>query len=375
MKVVKRDSRSIELMNIEQSGKMELSKKQQNKSQQSQKYQSNNSLSEEYKIAKQQNQVPEENVQYEKRGYLKEDFRIFYLEDIAAREIEYHYHDFDKILVFFKGNITYTIEGKAYALMPGDIILVPQGDSHKVEVAKDTDQNHKMDKVIEDRESSLKQNAEYKRLVIYLSPQYLTQIREEGVNLRECFLKVKERYSNVVRLKERGENNLIILAEQMQKEVKKKEDQPFDNLYIRTYLLQFLISLNRMIAGENIHFVDTSRCNKKMVEIIQYINNHLTEEISIDSLADIFYISKYHMMRQFKSETGYTIGNYINQKRLLLARALLKQGESVTKVYLDCGFKDYSTFVRAYKQMFHEVPSKRGKIEKNGGTKNALRDR
>ena len=47
------------------------------------------------------------NKQYEKRGYLNDDFRIFYLEDLAPREIEYHYHDFDKILVFFKGNITY----------------------------------------------------------------------------------------------------------------------------------------------------------------------------------------------------------------------------------------------------------------------------
>ena len=100
--------------------------------------------------------------------------------------------------------------------------------------------------------------------------------------------------------------------------------------------------------------------NKKIVEIIRYINDHLTEEVSIDMLAEKFYISKYHMMRQFKEETGYTIGNYINQKRLLMAREWLKRGESVTKVYLDCGFKDYSTFVRAYKKLFDEVPSKRG---------------
>ena len=83
-------------------------------------------------------QNKKQECQYEKRGYLNEDFRLFYLEDLAAREIEYHYHDFDKILVFFKGNITYTIEGKAYSLLPGDIILVPQGDSHKVESNDDS---------------------------------------------------------------------------------------------------------------------------------------------------------------------------------------------------------------------------------------------
>ncbi len=302
-----------------------------------------------------------ENKQYEKRGYLNEEFKIFYLEDIAAREIEYHYHDFDKILVFFKGNITYTIEGKAYALIPEDIILVPQGDSHKVEIEEEIHTDSYNENINRNTGNNQKQSTEYKRLVIYLSPQFLTQIEEEGINLRECFTKVKERYSNVIRLQEKGESNLIILAKQMCREMESREKKEFRNLYKKTYLLQFLILLNRMMMDENVHFVDTSRCNKKIVEIIQYINNHLTEEISIDMLAENFYISKYHMMRQFKEETGYTIGNYMNQKRLLLARELLKQGESVTRVYLDCGFKEHSTFIRAYKQMFHELPSLRRK--------------
>lgn len=289
---------------------------------------------------KKQNEMNEnQKIEYEKRGYLNEDFKIFYLEDIAPAEIEYHYHDFDKILVFFKGNITYTIEGKSYTLIPGDIILVPQGDTHKVESEK---------------------NSIYARLVIYLSPQYLSSIVENEKSLRDCFLHAKERYSNVVRLNEKGKGQLSVLAAGMRDDIRKKEKIGFDILFQRTCLLQFLISLNRKMQDESLHFVNTNQCDKKIVEIIQYLNYHLTEEISIEGLADRFFVSKYHMMRRFKAETGYTIGNYINQKRLLYARELLKQGESVTKVYLDSGFKDHSTFVRAYKQMFHEVPSKRG---------------
>ena len=289
---------------------------------------------------KKQNEMNEnQKIEYEKRGYLNEDFKIFYLEDIAPAEIEYHYHDFDKILVFFKGNITYTIEGKSYTLIPGDIILVPQGDTHKVES---------------------EENSIYARLVIYLSPQYLSSIVENEKRLRDCFLHAKERYSNVVRLNEKGKEQLSVLAAGMRDDIRKKEKIGFDLLFQRTCLLQFLISLNRKMQDESLHFVNTNQCDKKIVEIIQYLNYHLTEEISIDGLADRFFVSKYHMMRRFKAETGYTIGNYINQKRLLYARELLKQGESVTKVYLDSGFKDHSTFVRAYKQMFHEVPSKRG---------------
>lgn len=279
--------------------------------------------------------------EYEKRGYLNEDFKVFYLEDIAPAEIEYHYHDFDKILVFFKGEITYTIEGKAYIPIPGDIILVPQGDTHKVESEKDS---------------------VYARLVMYLSPGYLTSVTENGKSLRDCFLHVKERYSNVVRQNEKKESRLVFLANQMKQAVIEMEGKNFDNLWLRTCLLQFLISLDRKMEDESVNFVSTSHCDNKIVEIIRYLNYHLSEEINIDGLSERFYISKYHMMRRFKEETGYTIGNYINQKRLLYARELLKQGEPVTKVYLDSGFKDHSTFVRAYKQMFHEVPSKRGTV-------------
>ena len=281
---------------------------------------------------------------YEKRGYLNDDFKIFYLEDLVSKEIEYHYHDFDKMLVFFKGNIEYTIEGKSYTLIPNDIVLVPQGASHKVTP------------LVAEKDNT----TEYIRLVIYISPQYLMRAEENSSNLRECFLHVKDRYSSVVRLKEKGESPLINLAKELKNSVKDRDGKTFGGLYQSALLTQFMVLLNRKIADESLHFVDTGRCNKKIVEIIRYINDHLTEEVSIDMLAEKFYISKYHMMRQFKEETGYTIGNYINQKRLLMAREWLKRGESVTKVYLDCGFKDYSTFVRAYKKLFDEVPSKRG---------------
>ena len=62
------------------------------------------------------------------------------------------------------------------------------------------------------------------------------------------------------------------------------------------------------------------------------------------------------MMRLFKQETGYTLGQYISQKRLLLAKELILSGEAVKQVCYDCGFKDYSTFSRAYKRLFQESP-------------------
>ena len=64
-----------------------------------------------------------------KTGYLKEDFRLFHINDRTDREFEWHYHDFHKIIVFVSGKVTYHIEGKAYHLKPQDILLVSQGAS------------------------------------------------------------------------------------------------------------------------------------------------------------------------------------------------------------------------------------------------------
>ena len=60
--------------------------------------------------------------QYSKKGYLNSEFRLFHLTDQETQEVDYHYHDFDKITIFIKGSVTYTIEGKSYELRPYDIV-------------------------------------------------------------------------------------------------------------------------------------------------------------------------------------------------------------------------------------------------------------
>ena len=61
---------------------------------------------------------------YEKKGYLKESFRLFHLRDVGVEEMEYHYHEFDKVVVFLGGTASYIIEGRSYFLRPWDVLLV-----------------------------------------------------------------------------------------------------------------------------------------------------------------------------------------------------------------------------------------------------------
>jgi AraC-type DNA-binding domain-containing proteins len=90
--------------------------------------------------------------------------------------------------------------------------------------------------------------------------------------------------------------------------------------------------------------------------IIKYINENLSRNLSIDILSEKFFVSRYYIMHRFKTCTGYSIHNYIVQKRLIMANALIKSGKPATEASLECGFNDYSSFMRAFKKMFGHSP-------------------
>ena len=101
---------------------------------------------------------------------------------------------------------------------------------------------------------------------------------------------------------------------------------------------------------------DSYRVDPKMEEVLKYIAGHLAEELSVDILARQFFISRYYLMHRFKEVTGYTLHQYISQKRLLWAAELIRQGVPVMKAAEQVGFSEYSTLLRAFQKTFHMSP-------------------
>jgi AraC-like DNA-binding protein len=92
-------------------------------------------------------------------------------------------------------------------------------------------------------------------------------------------------------------------------------------------------------------------------EVVDYLNAHLAEQLSLDQLASLFFVSKYHLCRTFKRATGATVLEYLTHKRVLQARTLLDQGLSPALAANACGFGDYSTFYRAFRHVTGHAPS------------------
>lgn len=114
------------------------------------------------------------------------------------------------------------------------------------------------------------------------------------------------------------------------------------------------------ISGEK-----EDKTNKKgpMNLIAEYISENLSESLDIKSLAETAHISPSGITHMFKKEFGIPIHKYIMQKRLVYAKRLINEGKQPTKIYADVGFKDYSTFYKAYINYFGYSPSKEN--EKN----------
>lgn len=265
----------------------------------------------------------------EKTGYLKEDFRLFHINDQTKKDFSYHYHDFHKIIVFISGKVTYHVEGKAYHLKPRDILLVSQGAIHKPEIDP---------------------SVPYERYIFWIRDDLSCQ------ELNTCFQKANDRSFNLVRADSALQERLKDLLPEIEQTL---QNTHFGDPVLRDALFtQFMIYINRIFLRTSSSPDKKAYSSDTQVEqLLKYINRNLSENLSIDQLAERFFFSKYHMMRKFKNETGYTIHNYITSKRLLMARSLISQGMPIMKAAQASGFHDYTTFVRAYKKQFGKAPS------------------
>ena len=97
---------------------------------------------------------------------------------------------------------------------------------------------------------------------------------------------------------------------------------------------------------------------------MEHLNAHLHEDLSIDQIAEQFYLSKFHMMRLFRAETGQSIYSYLTHRRLSKARELIVGGMSATDAAFRCGFGSYSAFTRAYKKQFGSTPTGRNPLSR-----------
>ena len=241
-----------------------------------------------------------------------------------SEKFEMHAHSRYEILYFICGDADYAVEGNVYSLKSGDIMLMRKSESHYLK---------------------LRSNTEYRRVVLNFDPDLFYDLDEEGKILSIFKDRPLGRFNHYP-AKLFPDNQWGYYCQKMCYTSKQWER--------RIYLLALLAEL----SGCYDRIVEETEIPEQGVASLlsDYINTHLFDELSLEKLSSVFFLSRSQLNRIFKKDMGSTLYNYILLKRLFHSQKLLRDGVNPNKVSKDCGFNDYVSFYKAYKKLFSVSP-------------------
>ena len=235
-----------------------------------------------------------------------------------------HAHEWMEIYYCISGHGTYLVEGQQYPLEPQDIFIMRAAETHKL---------------------TLDDDAPYERIAIHFSPALLQSIDPEGRLLRPFLDRPLGQHNRYHAGNDPTGRLRAIFRDFSFSAI------PDVRLHLTGRLLLFLTTLNGMYQPEK-----ATVARGLGSELVTYVNEHLFDDITVQTVADDFYRSRSQVERIFRQATGSSLWKYVTLKRLMAARAMIQRGESAANACEVCGFSDYSAFYRLYRAQFGHAP-------------------
>lgn len=271
------------------------------------------------------------------------DFELQYKRDIELHNVDLHHHDFYEVYFLITGDVTYTIESKLYRVLPGDLLLISPKELHQIYICPE--------------------RSAYERYVLWVDPRVLTRLSTRQTDLLDCLDPSRPGYRNQLRLSPEAQQRIHGMMSDLCEEL--QEDSYGSDILPELLLTELLVTINRLAKDTAVSAAEPSSSGEMVSRVVDYISSHYEESLSLESLADQFYISKYHLSHEFNRQVGTSVHRYIQKKRLLIARDLLAQGKKPSEVWSPCGFGDYTGFYRAFKAEYGTTPREYATTERH----------
>ncbi len=271
---------------------------------------------------------------FNERQYMNSgEFEVFFYKDLDLNHVVDHSHSYYEVYFFLNGDVTYDVEGKQYTLQYGDYLLIPPEVKHHPIF-------HSTGKT-------------YQRIVLWISRNYYETMCSWSEDFSYSFRYVSENNHYHFRRDfvtfQNIQGRLLDLLEEIH------GNKAFHKLNSELQIHSFMLLLNR-ITYDMLHQVPAVYENVLYLNLCDYINNHLEENLSLDHLASFFYASKYHISHVFKDNMGISLHQYILKKRLQASKNGILSGIPFGDLYHQYGFSDYTSFYRAFKKEFGLSP-------------------
>lgn len=264
----------------------------------------------------------------------RNDFEVFHYRDYKPTGVDMHHHDFYEVYLFLGGTVEYRVEGRVFHLEPGDLMLINPLELHQPIVDPTGEK--------------------YDRIVLWINKDFLETLSAGGESLSRCFDPALSTHTNLLHPSPVQRSDLRLRLETL---VRERYSRAYGSeLCARGMLLQFMVLLNRMAISASGAPEAAESTTSLSGQILAYISEHYDEDLSLETLAQRFYVSKFHLSHAFSRDVGVSIYHYITLKRLLIAKQMLLSGAAPGSVAGSCGFGDYANFYRAFKAQYGISP-------------------
>lgn len=245
----------------------------------------------------------------------------------------YHKHDNYEIYLLLNGEVNFYLEKYGYHMEKGSILFIRPDVFHRLEYLNPV---------------------AYERVNIHIKRWYFQTLNTSRTNL-----------ANV--LSNRGNGDYVsfhlpqpqidqILEKSRELERSLHWEQFGDDILSECLLKEILLILNKLPGNQEL-LQKPEICVPRLVsDIIAYISENLTEDLSVNALAVIFHRNGQYLSRRFRECMGVPLQQYILHKRVDLARKYLEDGVALYQVCMDSGFHDYANFSKLFTKYVGMAP-------------------
>jgi AraC-like DNA-binding protein len=248
--------------------------------------------------------------------------------------MDMHIHDCYEIYYSISGGKQFLIDNRFYDINPGDLFIINQFESHYLTQIS---------------------NTIHERIIISIHPDFLKDISTLKTDLSFCFTERQQTFNHRLSLNKEQQHRFLYFIGKIT-----TSNEFGSDIIEQAAFMEMIVMINSLfLNNHNTEPADSSfQYNQPVQEILAYINEHITEVITVEQLAEKFHISTSYICRIFKATTGTTINKYINARRITIAKSLLAMNLGVSEVCEKCGFNDYSNFLKAFTKTVGISPKK-----------------
>ncbi|MCI9540054.1 MAG: AraC family transcriptional regulator [Lachnospiraceae bacterium] len=272
------------------------------------------------------------NCQYDITYYDFNPTVLFVSKGRMTKDSRYHDHDFTEITYVLSGKGQYCVDGTVYDVQAGDLIICNSGVFHR-------------NIVVNPKEPTVE-------FFVGFTDYHFRNMPENTIILKENGF--------ILHTDTELRQNLSKLCFSMSAE--NETDQVGKYFMLKAHLIQFLLLILRQEAEpkpiqDGFQF-DSHYKSYAVSRIVDYLDSHYNEKISLDRIAQNMYLSPVYISKIFKEETGESPINYLIKIRLEKAKDMLSspQAESIKKIANDVGYEDAYHFSKLFKKYYGVSP-------------------